>query len=288
MIGSIQSNIVPATGRTGFPADLLVTLDRSRPRSFGPARTGPARRDRTRVLAPGAALPPSRVLARELDVSRSVVAEAYEQLVTEGYLQARGGSGTRGPGAGHRQPPAAPALPFWPVPACRYGATPASGLPDPALFPRQDWLHHYRDVLREMPDSGLLYPEPRGAPELRTALAAYLGRVRGVRATADQVADLRRFLPGPDCCAAPLGLRGVRRIAVEDPCFSSTAGDSGGPACSRYRCPWTSRDCRPRAWPGWTRARCCCRPPTPIRAASCSPPTGASSCSAGHAPPARW
>ena len=221
MVRSIQSNIVPATGRTGFPADVLVTLDRSRPRSLR-AQLERALRDAIArgSLAPGAALPPSRVLARELDVSRSVVAGAYEQLVTEGYLQARGGSGTRVRAQDTGSRPQHRAVPFWPVPAGRDGATPASGLPDPALFPRQDWLHHYRDVLREMPDSGLLYPEPRGAPELRTALAAYLGRVRGVRATADQVLICGGFSQALMLLCRALGLRGVRRIAVEDPCFS--------------------------------------------------------------------
>ena len=222
MVRSVQSNIMPATGRTGFPADVLVTLDRSRPRSLR-AQLERALRDAIArgSLAPGAALPPSRVLARELAVSRSVVAGAYEQLVTEGYLQARRGSGTRvraqdtGSRPQHRAP-----VPFWPVPAGRDGATPASGLPDPALFPRQDWLRHYRDVLREMPDSGLLYPEPRGAPELRTALAAYLGRVRGVRATGDEVLICGGFSQALMLLCRVLGLRGVRRIAVEDPCFS--------------------------------------------------------------------
>jgi GntR family transcriptional regulator/MocR family aminotransferase len=224
LVGSIQSNIVRGTGGTGFPADMLVTLDRSRPRSLR-AQLERALRDAIArgSLGPGAALPPSRVLARELDVSRSVVAGAYEQLVTEGYLQARGGSGTRvrAQDIGSRpQRPAHRAVPFWPVPAGRDGTTPASGLPDPALFPRQEWLHHYRDVLREMPDSGLLYPEPRGAPELRTALAAYLGRVRGVRATGDQVLICGGFSQGLMLLCRALGLRGIRRIAVEDPCFS--------------------------------------------------------------------
>ena len=221
MVRSVQSNIMPATGRTGFPADVLVTLDRSRPRSLR-AQLERALRDAIArgSLAPGAALPPSRVLARELAVSRSVVAGAYEQLVTEGYLQARRGSGTRVRAQDTGSRPQHRAVPFWPVPAGRDGATPASGLPDPALFPRQDWLRHYRDVLREMPDSGLLYPEPRGAPELRTALAAYLGRVRGVRATGDEVLICGGFSQALMLLCRVLGLRGVRRIAVEDPCFS--------------------------------------------------------------------
>jgi GntR family transcriptional regulator / MocR family aminotransferase len=91
--------------------------------------------------------------------------------------------------------------------------------PDPALFPRQDWLRHFRDVLREMPDSGLLYPEPRGTQELRSAVAIYLGRVRGVRATPDEVVICGGFSHGLTLLCRALGLRGIRRIAVEDPCF---------------------------------------------------------------------
>ncbi len=224
MTGSIQSNIGSGAVGNGFQADLLVPLDRSQPRSLR-AQLERALRDAIArgALAPGAALPPSRILARELAVSRSVVAGAYEQLLAEGYLQARRGSGTRvrAPDTGRRpQRRASRRVPFWPVPTGRDGATPASGLPDPALFPRQDWLRHFRDVLREMPDAGLLYPPPRGAEELRTALAAYLGRVRGLRATSEQVLICGGFTQGLVLLCRALGLRGVRRIAVEDPCFS--------------------------------------------------------------------
>jgi GntR family transcriptional regulator / MocR family aminotransferase len=54
------------------------------------------------------------------------------------------------------------------------------GLPDPALFPRAQWLRHYRAALAALPDPGLTYPDTRGASQLRAALTAYLGRVRGV------------------------------------------------------------------------------------------------------------
>ena len=50
--------------------------------------------------------------------------------------------------------------------------------------------------------------------------------------------------------------------------------------------PWPGYG--PRCWPDWTWEPCCCLPPTPIPAASCSPPTGGLSCWAGRARPARW
>ena len=48
----------------------------------------------TGALAPGARAPATRSLANELGLSRNVVMLAYEQLLAEGYLTARIGSGT--------------------------------------------------------------------------------------------------------------------------------------------------------------------------------------------------
>jgi len=259
----MQSNIA-------FPADLFIELDRSRPRALRSQLEHGLRQAMTRgSLLPGTALPPSRVLAGELGVSRSLVVGAYEQLVIEGYLEARQGSATRVRGGGNQDaaatepaPPAPPPGPdggtaqnepaglaqpqgsqwlryladvlrelpggqdsnpesgaYWPVPLGPDGSTPRSGLPDPALFPRNQWLRHYGAVLRDLPAAGLLYPPPRGAPELRSALAAYLGRVRGVRAAPDQIVICGGFSQGLALLCRMLRERGVTRVAVEDPCF---------------------------------------------------------------------
>jgi GntR family transcriptional regulator/MocR family aminotransferase len=213
---STQSNIA-------FPADLFVELDRSRPRGLRTQLEHGLRQAITRgSLPPGTALPPSRVLAVELDVSRSLVVGAYEQLAMEGYLEARQGSGTRvrAQGAGGNRDAMAPEpAPHWPVPVGPDGQIPRSGLPDPALFPRSQWLRHYGDVLRELSGDGLLYPPPRGTHELRSALAAYLGRVRGVRAVPDQIVICGGFSQGLALLCRALRGRGVARVAVEDPCF---------------------------------------------------------------------
>src|SRR5580700_7229113 len=55
-------------------------------------------------LAAGTRLPASRTLAADLGIARNTVADAYGQLVAEGWLTARQGSGTRV--AEHPQPPA--------------------------------------------------------------------------------------------------------------------------------------------------------------------------------------
>ncbi|MYW34357.1 winged helix-turn-helix domain-containing protein, partial [Streptomyces sp. SID2119] len=46
-------------------------------------------------LAPGTRLPSSRALAADLGIARNTVADAYAELVAEGWLTARQGSGTR-------------------------------------------------------------------------------------------------------------------------------------------------------------------------------------------------
>ena len=46
-------------------------------------------------LKPQTKLPSTRALSEELSVARATVVEAYEQLLSEGYLETRSGSGTR-------------------------------------------------------------------------------------------------------------------------------------------------------------------------------------------------
>src|SRR5258707_13918282 len=61
-------------------------------------------------LPRGSSLPPSRVLAADLGVSRGVVVEAYQQLAAEGYLASQAGGDTQGAG-GPGPPGAAPVRP---------------------------------------------------------------------------------------------------------------------------------------------------------------------------------
>ena len=84
------------TDDAAFPPELLVALDRASGRGLREQLEGELRRAvRGGRLAIGTTLPPSRILARDLGVARSVVVDAYGQLAAEGYLEARQGSGTR-------------------------------------------------------------------------------------------------------------------------------------------------------------------------------------------------
>ena len=137
----------------------------------------------TGQLRPGTRLPSSRALALDLGIARNTVADAYGQLVAEGWLAARQGSGTS-VAAHAARPEAAPAQTAR-AGRIRYDLRP--GRPDLAMFPRAAWLAAARRGLAAAPYHALGYGDPRGLVELREALAGYLGRVRGVRVTPDRI-----------------------------------------------------------------------------------------------------
>jgi GntR family transcriptional regulator / MocR family aminotransferase len=207
--------------------DLHIDLDDAPGRSLR-ARAEHALREAVRSgrLAPGARLPSTRSLAVQLGVSRGVVVDAYAQLAAEGYLRTRRGGGTTVALAASRN--ARPARCSGSVEGVRYDLNPFR----PALsgFPRGAWLAALTRVLREVPDERLGYPDPAGTPELRNALAVYLGRVRGVRAEAEQIVVTSGLRHGVDLLWSVLAADGARRVAVENPGWRGmreTAVDAG-------------------------------------------------------------
>ncbi|MFD5375143.1 PLP-dependent aminotransferase family protein [Streptomyces griseoincarnatus] len=163
-------------------------------------------------LAPGTRLPSSRSLAADLGIARNTVADAYADLIAEGWLTARQGSGTR------VAPRAVPERPAAPTPRRTPGRLPYSlmpGTPDLASFPRAEWLRATRRALAAAPHDAFGYGDPRGRPELREALAGYLSRVRGVRADPGHVVVCSGFAHGLQLLSQVLRARGARTLAVE-------------------------------------------------------------------------
>jgi GntR family transcriptional regulator / MocR family aminotransferase len=167
---------------------------------------------RTGRLAASTRLPSSRDLAADLGVSRNTVADAYSQLVAEGWLEARTGSGTwvaeqaaswRRPAGGRAADTAGP----------RYDLR--AGVPAVSAFPRRAWLTAARTALNAADDSSLEYPDPRGLAGLRTALAGYLARARGVIAGPDNVVICAGFAHGLAMVCQALAARGAGSVATE-------------------------------------------------------------------------
>jgi GntR family transcriptional regulator/MocR family aminotransferase len=193
-------------------------------------------------LGAGERMPASRVLAADLGVSRNTALAAVDQLVSEGYLETRRGSGCYvardlpdalpAPVPSRSTPPTAAALRL-----SRRGrglaATPRSagasrgrwypcftpGVPDHSDFPfalwarllARTWRHPARDIVQG--------GDPAGHPDLRKAIADYLRQARGVRCEADQVLILSGIRQAVDLTCRLL-LDPGDAVWLENPCHS--------------------------------------------------------------------
>jgi GntR family transcriptional regulator/MocR family aminotransferase len=166
-------------------------------------------------LRQGTRLPSSRALAADLGVARNTVAHAYAQLVAEGWFEAHRGRGTSVacdlPGATLTTEARGD------EPRPRYDLRP--GVPDLAGFPREAWTAAYRRALLSAPAESLAYGDPLGHSRLRAALAAYLGRARGVHTTAGQIVICNGATHGLSMLAAVLAATGSASVAMESHCF---------------------------------------------------------------------
>ncbi|MBT2507373.1 PLP-dependent aminotransferase family protein [Streptomyces sp. ISL-98] len=210
---------------TTFGVDLHLDLNTE---AEGGLRAGIERALRAAIrdgrLAPGSRLPATRTLAAELGVARGTVTAAYEQLVAEGHLSARSGAGTvvsellparvagetRG-ATGGTGGSASGALP-----PARHNLLP--GRPDVSSFPVDAWLRAARRVLPRTEVEAFSVGDPRGHIALRTALAGYLGRTRGVLADPERIIVTTGFMQGLGLLARVLHDDGCRTVAMEDPC----------------------------------------------------------------------
>jgi GntR family transcriptional regulator/MocR family aminotransferase len=185
-------------------------------------------------LAPGARLTPSRVLATELGISRTTVADAYGRLVAEGYASGRRGGGTvvaetpaslpipEGAVAGVRPTPHAGAVK-------RYGTSfttdarydLSAGRIDPALFPLEAWRRCVRGSLIDR-DGLSTYGDPGGSDRLRHVLAHWITQSRGVAARPEQIVVSQGATQAIDLLGRAL-LRPGDVAAVEEPGYPPAA-----------------------------------------------------------------
>lgn len=162
-------------------------------------------------ISPGTRLPSTRTLANELGISRNTVTTAFSQLVAEGYIECRVGSGSY----------TAPILPEEMrknnPPSSKPGATWIvdqvlskrglilanasvsverignellpfrAGTPALDKFPFNVWARLEAQFWRSPLSSVLIYSDPAGYRPLREAIALYLQTARAVNCTAEQV-----------------------------------------------------------------------------------------------------
>ncbi|WP_028563072.1 PLP-dependent aminotransferase family protein [Paenibacillus pinihumi] len=147
----------------------------------------------------GTRLPSIRTLAGHLQLSRTPVALAYEQLLAEGFIESRPRSGyfaavlkTNGTGtdAGRGAAPALSTLPprayhapHHEQPAFDFGY----GSVDIGQFPITKWRRWMNRCIQQEGGRLLLYGELQGEEELREEIAAYLHQTRGVRCLPEQI-----------------------------------------------------------------------------------------------------
>lgn len=195
-----------------FGVDLHLELDPAAGRRGG-LEAGLRGAIRSGRLAPGTRLPSTRTLAGEIGLARGTVTAVYDQLTAEGYLIARRGSGTE-VAALTSSPAAAPPNPRGPSEP-RHNLLP--GRPDVSAFPTAAWLRAYRRALNAAPAAAYGYGDPAGRIELRTALADYLGRTRGVSASPDHIVITSGYVQSLALLSRVLRDMGVAAMAMEDP-----------------------------------------------------------------------
>ena len=181
----------------------------------------------TKPEAIGAPLPPSRMFAAELGVSRTTVLTALDQLTSEGYLESRGGSGvfvstdledptfrlaTKPRDGGRKEGSAKTANSLRPF---------RTALPDLRLFPHAEWARllekHWRDPGEEL----MLPSDLLGHWPLREAIAEHLTDWRGIDCAPDNIVVTSGFSETIQIIAQALFQPGDR-IFLEDPGYALT------------------------------------------------------------------
>ncbi len=190
-------------------------------------------------FGPGERVPSTREVAAALGLSRGTIAQAYEQLVSEGYFQAARGSGTfvglelpeppvvtdeRGERAesvgdsvrlsslGEELRKDSP-----PAPKREGYISLTPGGPDISLFPLDLWRRLYVSTLKSVGTHALDYAEHgQGYAPLRDEIAKYISRTRGISCSAEEIIVVSGSQQGLDLCARLL-LEPGDEVALENP-----------------------------------------------------------------------
>jgi len=196
-----------------------------------------------------ARLPATRVLAVDLSLSRTTVLTAMAQLLAEGYVEGKRGSGTyvarvlpdaallarNGVSATMGAPPAAASRALSRRGQLLMSAAAAlsrdgreahafrTGVPALDAFPWKTWRAIEDRCVRRLSNALRLYHDPGGYRPLRQAIADYLGAARAVRCTTDQVIVVAGSQQALDLVARVL-LDPGDAVWVEEPGYAGAKG----------------------------------------------------------------
>ncbi len=190
-------------------------------------------------LHEGDRLPATRKFASALGISRNIVLEAYEQLKMEGFVQSHQGSYTSvASGAALKQP-------ILELPSENNFIETAiaediidfrHGIPALDLFPRKAWNKAITQVLLDIPASNFDYNDLAGCPKLRTSIATYLFKTRGILCTPKQIiitsGSTQAFT-----LITQLLLSNNRKVIVEDPLNDQLQKYLGKLGCDLHAIP---------------------------------------------------
>lgn len=197
-------------------------------------------------LAPGSRLPSTRALGAELGMSRTTVVLAYAQLLAEGYVEGKTGSGTYVaaalpdpvlpvPRAGQERkarassgcahlsafgrrittdPPRPAPSTLWHGRQIRYDFR--YGIPAAEELPWRIWRRLAMQRLRQTAQGSCGYSPPEGSATLRRAIAGYLERARAVICTAEQIVIVNGSQQALDVAARVL-LDPGDHVIIEEP-----------------------------------------------------------------------
>lgn len=196
----------------------------------------------SRALSAGTKLPSTRELALRLSVSRASVVVAYEQLLAEGYLTGRPGSGTyvssdlpepidKGPAACARRSlvesqhaPSSPQIfrefEESTVQSDERPFNPGRLLVDPRT--QEIWRKVTNRALRSFDSNHVGYTDPCGLIELRMAMCDYLRAARAVRCDPHQIIVTSGTQQAIDIAIRVL-LKAGDQVWVEDPGYPLTS-----------------------------------------------------------------
>jgi GntR family transcriptional regulator/MocR family aminotransferase len=188
------------------------------------------------TLFPGQKIPSSRDLAKQLEISRFPILDAYAQLIAEGYFETRQGIGTFVSASiqceqnDYPPPPEKPTrpralslrsqlLPRYEVSPWRNG-TGAFGMHQPAVdeVPLELWSRLLVQHSRQAPGNDIHPIDPLGLESLREAICSYLRTARSVRCDPSQIMIVSGSQQALDITTRVL-LDVGSPVWIEDPCY---------------------------------------------------------------------